>query len=110
MNEQLKAEIEANAHTVYEQAKDVVLAMEPSLSAATIAFDMLYREATEALIMADWTDAQRISYANLVGLIVNSKLQAAFTDAVTQCEGLVKPAVTKDTTVILPGASSQVVN
>lgn len=110
MNDQLRAEIEQNANIVYHETRNLVGGMEPSLAAVTIAYDMLYREVTEALIMADWTPLQVQSYADLVGRIVNARIQEAFDTAVRECEALVKPEVAADTTIIFPGASSSAIN
>jgi hypothetical protein len=88
MNEELQNEVEQNANLVYDETRKFVAGMEPSLTAATIAFDMLSRESIGELVMSDWSEKERSILEPYVWVIVNKKFAEAFESAVTDCEEL----------------------
>lgn len=108
VSEGLKLEIEQNANIVYEAARDFVCEMQPSLTAATIAFFHLHAEAARELIMSDWTEDQRGRFSGLVKGIVEDKMNAAFKEAADESEKLVKPPISSAAIMVADYARSYV--
>lgn len=93
ISDEVRAQIEQNANTVFEETREFVAEMEPSLTAATIAFDMLLREASKELIMADWTESERSHLDSYIDHILKMKFVKAFSEASTEAEALRNPPI-----------------
>jgi len=96
VSDEVKAEIEQNANLVYEETRDFVCELNPSLTAVTIAFDMLLREAVRDLVMADWSDSEQAQFGGTVDFILAMKYKEVFAEVAAQAEALVKPPISKD--------------
>jgi len=102
-NQELIQEVEQNANIIYEHVRKVVANMNPSISAVTLAFSELFREATCMLITADWTEGQRQLYSDLVDQLVNQKLGDAFAQAMQEGGYIANPPVSADAFLIETG-------
>jgi hypothetical protein len=89
----IRAEVEQNANILYKEMRELVMEMNPSIAAVTIAFSMLFRESTKMLISSDWTNGQRDLYGDIVNKLVDHKVADAFNEACAECEQLVNPAI-----------------
>ena len=100
-SETIQNEIEQNANIVYNETREFVSEMQPSLTAAAIAYDMLNREVVGELVMADWSEKERAILEPYVWVIVNGKFMEAFEAVIRDCEDLRRPALLPDSTIIL---------
>lgn len=100
----IRAEVEQNANILYTEMRELVMEMNPSVAAVTIAFSMLFRESTKMLISSDWTNGQRDLYGEIVDKLVDQKVADAFNEVCFQCEQLANPKISDDA-FLIEGAS-----
>jgi len=104
--EAIRSEIEQNANIIYTEMREMVMEMNPSIAAVTIAMSMLFRESAKMLASSDWTVGQRDLYGELASDIVDKKITDAFNEAVQECEDLANPKLSDGAFLIPePGGS-----
>ncbi len=102
----IRVEIEQNANIIYTEMREMVMEMNPSIAAVTIAMSMLFRESTKMLVSSDWSIGQRDLYGALAEAVVDKKLTDAFNEAVQECEDLANPKLSSGAFLIPePGSS-----
>ena len=94
------AETEQNANIIFEEFKGTVMEMNPSLAAVTMAAGMFFRYMIKLMASSEWSEGQRDYHGDMVDKIVDQRLNEAFGQALSECNGLVNPELMPDTQLI----------
>jgi hypothetical protein len=103
----IRSEIEQNANIIYTEMREMIMEMNPSIAAVTIAMSMLFRESTKMLVSSDWTLGQRDLYGGLAETVVDKKITDAFNEALQECEDLANPQLSSGAFLIHESGGSK---